>query len=43
MTHQINYTFAEDLTAKGLDAVPKLLYVLINNAMQVERFDSLLS
>ncbi len=37
MTHQNNYTFAEELTEKGLEAVPELMRVLINNAMQVER------
>ena len=37
MTHQNNYTFAQDLVEKGLEAVPELLRVLINNAMQVER------
>ena len=38
MTHQNNYTFAQDLVEKGLEAVPELLRVLINNAMQVERY-----
>jgi len=37
MTHQNNYTFAEELTEKGLEAVPELMRILINNAMQVER------
>ena len=37
MTHQNNYTFAEDLAEKGLEAVPEMMRVLINNAMQVER------
>ena len=37
MTHQNDYTFAQDLTTKGLEAIPELLRVLINNAMQVER------
>lgn len=37
MTHQNNYTFLEELTEKGLDAIPELMRVLINNAMQVER------
>jgi len=37
MTHQNDYTFSEDLVAKGLEAIPKLMRVLINNAMQVER------
>lgn len=37
MTHQNDYTFANDLVEKGLEAVPELLRVLINNVMQVER------
>ena len=37
MTHQNDYTFASDLAEKGLDAVPELLRVLINTAMQAER------
>ncbi len=37
MTHQNDYTFAEDIAEKGLEAVPELMRVLINNAMQVER------
>ena len=37
MTHQNDYTFAQDLAEKGLEAVPELLRVLINNVMQVER------
>lgn len=37
MTHQNDYTFAEDLVAKGLEAVPEMIRVLINQAMQVER------
>ena len=37
MTHQNDYTFATDLAEKGLEAVPELLRVLINNVMQVER------
>jgi putative transposase len=37
MTHQENYTFVQDLAEKGLEAVPELLRVLINNVMQVER------
>jgi len=37
MTHQNDYTFASDLAEKGLEAVPELLRVLINNVMQVER------
>ena len=37
MTHQNNYTFTEELAEKGLEAIPELMRVLINNAMQVER------
>jgi hypothetical protein len=37
MTHQNDYTFASDLAEKGLEAVPELLRVLINTAMQAER------
>jgi putative transposase len=37
MTHQNNYTFSEDLAEKGLEAVPEMMRVLINQAMQVER------
>jgi len=37
MTHQNDYTFASELAEKGLEAVPELLRILINNAMLVER------
>ncbi|NMC58485.1 MAG: hypothetical protein GYA51_03720, partial [Candidatus Methanofastidiosa archaeon] len=37
MTHKNDYTFTEELAEKGLEAVPELLRVLINNAMQVEK------
>ena len=37
MTHQNDYTFSEDLVIKGLEAVPEMMRVLINQAMQVER------
>lgn len=37
MTHQNDYTFLEDLVEKGLEAVPEMMRVLINQAMQVER------
>jgi len=37
MTHQTDYTFAEELAEKGLEAVPEMMRVLINQAMQVER------
>jgi putative transposase len=37
MTHQNNYTFAEELAEKGLEALPEMMRVLINQAMQAER------
>jgi putative transposase len=37
MTHQNDYTLKNLLAEKGLEAVPELLRVLINNAMQAER------
>jgi len=37
MTHQNNYTFADEIAEKGLEAIPELMRVLINNAMLVER------
>ena len=37
MTHQNDYTFAEEIAERGLEAIPELMRVLINNAMQVER------
>jgi transposase-like protein len=37
MTHQNDYTFSEELVEKGLEAVPEMMRVLINQAMQVER------
>ncbi len=37
MTHQNDYTLTSALAEKGLEAVPELLRVLINNAMQAER------
>jgi hypothetical protein len=37
MTHQTDYTFASDLAEKGLEVVPELMRILINNVMQVER------
>lgn len=37
MTHLNDYTFTKELTEKGLEAVPELIRVLINNVMQVER------
>ena len=37
MTHQNNYQLSRELAEQGLEAVPELHCVLINNAMQVER------
>ena len=37
MTHQNDYTLPDELAEKGLEAVPELLRVLINNVMQAER------
>jgi len=37
MTHQDNYTFSKEFAEKGLDAIPEMLRVLINQVMQAER------
>ena len=37
MTHQNDYTFANDLAEKGLEALPEMMRILINQAMQAER------
>ena len=37
MTHRNNYNLSSELAEQGLDAIPELLRVLINNVMQVER------
>ena len=37
MTHQNDYTFAEELVEKGLDGLPEMMRMLINQAMQAER------
>jgi len=37
MTHQNDSTLTRELAEKGLEAVPELLRVLINNTMQAER------
>jgi len=36
MTGQINYTFIQGLAVKGLDAVPELPRLLINQARRAE-------
>jgi hypothetical protein len=33
MTHENDYTFSEDLVEKGLEAVPEMMRVLINQIM----------
>jgi len=37
MTHQNDYTLPQDLAERGLETVPELLRILINQAMQAER------
>jgi transposase-like protein len=37
MTHQNDYTFAAELVEKGLDGLPEMMRILINQAMQAER------
>jgi len=37
MTHQDNYTFTKEFAEKGLDAIPEMLRILINQVMQAER------
>lgn len=37
MTHQNDYTFASEIAENGLEAIPEMVRVMINNAMQVER------
>lgn len=37
MTHQDDYTFTKEFAEKGLEAIPEMLRVLINNIMQMER------
>ncbi len=37
MTYQTDYTFPSGLAEKGLETVPELLRILINQAMQAER------
>jgi len=37
MTHQNDYTLTDSLIANGLEAIPELVRVLLNNLMQVER------
>jgi len=37
MTHQNDYTFTKEFAEKGLDAIPEMLRVLINQVMQAER------
>ena len=37
MTHQDDYILTNEMVAKGMEAAPDLMRVLLNNAMQVER------
>ena len=37
MTHQNDYTLTDSLIANGLEAIPELVRVLLNNLMQMER------
>jgi putative transposase len=37
MAHQEDYKLTNEIIAKGMEAVPELMRILINNAMQVER------
>jgi len=37
MTHQDNYKLTNEMIAKGMEAAPELMRVLLNQAMQIER------
>jgi transposase-like protein len=37
MTHQTNYTFSPEVMEQGLDAIPEMMRIIINKAMQEER------
>ena len=37
MTHQDDYKLTNEMIAKGMEAAPELMRVLLNNAMQIER------
>ena len=37
MTHQDNYKLTNEMMAKGMEAAPELMRVLLNHAMQIER------
>ena len=37
MTHQDDYKLTNEMVAKGMEAAPELMRVLLNNAMQIER------
>ena len=37
MTHQDDYILTNEMVAKGMEAAPDLMRVLLNNAMQIER------
>jgi putative transposase len=37
MTHQTDYTFSKEVMEQGLDAIPEMMRIMINEAMQEER------
>jgi putative transposase len=37
MTHQTDYTFSKEVKEQGLDAIPEMMRIIINKAMQEER------
>ena len=37
MTHQTDYTFSKEVMEHGLDAIPEMMRIMINKAMQEER------
>ena len=37
MTHQTNYTFSKEIMEQGLEAIPEMMRIIINKAMQEER------
>jgi len=43
MTHQNDYTFADEIAEKGLEAIPEMMRILINHAMQVRKVKILAS
>jgi hypothetical protein len=43
MTPQNDYILAEDKAEEGLDFIPELMRIMINNSMQVERSKCILA